>query len=68
VLKNERDEDCVIIALDDYLEMSPDEPVWEDDVFDTMPATQADIRAARHRGPLRHKRKNLRSPDAVPRP
>ena len=25
---------CSIIALDDYLKMSPDEPIWEDDVYE----------------------------------
>lgn len=39
-----------VIALDDYLPMSPDEPVWEDDVFDVTPAMCADIAAALQRG------------------
>ena len=25
---------CSIIALDDYLKMAPDEPIWEDDVYE----------------------------------
>ena len=33
-LRLETSRKCSIIALDDYLKMSPDEPIWEDDVFE----------------------------------
>lgn len=35
--------DAVIISLDDYLKMSVEEPIWEDDVYETVPAMSADI-------------------------
>ena len=42
--------DAAIIALDDYLQMSVKEPIWEDDVFEVMPRMCGDIAAALHRG------------------
>lgn len=42
--------DAAIIALDDYLQMSVKEPIWEDDVFEVMPRMCVDIAAALHRG------------------
>ncbi len=38
--------ECIVIALDDYLTMVPDEPIWEDDVFAVMPRMCADIARA----------------------
>ena len=37
---------AVIISLDDYLQMSANEPIWEDDVFSIMPYMCEDIVAA----------------------
>ena len=37
---------AVILSLDDYLLMSANEPIWEDDVFAIIPRMCADIRAA----------------------
>lgn len=37
---------AVIISLDDYLQMSANEPIWEDDVFAIMPRMCEDIAAA----------------------
>lgn len=37
---------AAVIALDDYLPMSGEEPIWEDDVFAVMPAMCRDISAA----------------------
>ena len=37
---------AVILSLDDYLQMSTNEPIWEDDVFAIIPRMYADIRAA----------------------
>ena len=34
---------CRVIALDDYLPMTPDEPIWEDDVFEVTPKMCDDI-------------------------
>ncbi len=36
----------VIISLDDYLQMSANEPIWEDDVFAIMPRMCEDISTA----------------------
>ena len=36
----------VIISLDDYLQMSANEPIWEDDVFSVMPHMCEDIASA----------------------
>ena len=38
--------DAVILSLDDYLQMSASEPIWEDDVFAIMPRMCGDILAA----------------------
>lgn len=35
------------VALDDYLPMSKDEPIWEDDVFDVMPSMADALRRTR---------------------
>ena len=35
--------DTVILSLDDYLQMSANEPIWEDDVFAIMPHLCEDI-------------------------
>ena len=43
-------ESTAIISLDDYLQMSPNEPIWEDDVFEVMPRMCEDIRAAVQEG------------------
>ena len=37
---------CSVIALDDYIAMSTDEPIWEDDVFAVMPDMCADVTRA----------------------
>ncbi len=37
---------AVIISLDDYLQMSANEPIWEDDVFSIMPRMCEDIQTA----------------------
>ena len=37
---------AVIISLDDYLQMSANEPIWEDDVFSVMPHMCEDIATA----------------------
>lgn len=39
-----------VIALDDYLDMTPEEPIWEDDVFAVTPRMGADIAAALEAG------------------
>jgi chloramphenicol 3-O phosphotransferase len=39
-------ENSVIVSLDDYLQMSADEPIWEDDVFAVMPRMCESISAA----------------------
>ena len=41
---------AVIISLDDYLQMSANEPIWEDDVFAIMPHMCEDIAEALHNG------------------
>ena len=38
--------DTVILSLDDYLQMSANEPIWEDDVFAIMPRMCEGIAAA----------------------
>ncbi|MBR3382074.1 MAG: GNAT family N-acetyltransferase [Clostridia bacterium] len=38
--------DAVILSLDDYLQMSANEPIWEDDVFAIMPHMCEGIAAA----------------------
>lgn len=38
--------DAVILSLDDYLQMSANEPIWEDDVFSIMPHMCEDVVAA----------------------
>ncbi len=38
--------DAFILSLDDYLQMSASEPIWEDDVFVIMPHMCEDIAAA----------------------
>ncbi len=42
--------DAVIISLDDYLQMSAKEPIWEDDVFAAMPRICGDISATLQAG------------------
>ena len=42
--------DAVTISLDDYLQMSVKEPIWEDDVFAVMPRMCGDISAALQAG------------------
>lgn len=42
--------DAVIISLDDYLQMSRAEPIWEDDVFAVMPQMCGNISAALQEG------------------
>lgn len=42
--------DTVIIALDDYLQMSVNEPIWEDDVFAIMPRMCGDVSASLQAG------------------
>ena len=42
----DRGTDAVILSLDDYLQMSANEPIWEDDVFTIMPHMCDDIAAA----------------------
>jgi chloramphenicol 3-O-phosphotransferase len=39
----DRGTDAVILSLDDYLKMSANEPIWEDDVFAVMPKTGYDL-------------------------
>lgn len=34
---------CIIVALDDYLVMTNDKPIWEDDVFELTPQMCKDI-------------------------
>ena len=41
-----RGEPSDIVSLDDYLEMSAKEPIWEEDVFASMPGMGRDLRAA----------------------
>ena len=38
--------DAVVLSLDDYLQMSANEPIWEDDVFANMPHMCKDIAKA----------------------
>ena len=45
-LKLHDSESSVIISLDDYLQMSANEPIWEDDVFAIMPRMCEGIEAA----------------------
>ena len=40
----------VIISIDDYMKVSTDEEIWEDDVFEIVPDMCRDIRAALERG------------------
>ena len=42
----DRGADAVILSLDDYLQMSANEPIWEDDVFAIMPRMCEGIEAA----------------------
>ena len=42
----DRGTDAVILSLDDYLQMSANEPIWEDDVFAIMPRMCEGIEAA----------------------
>ena len=35
-----------IVSLDDHLHMSAEEPIWEDDVYETVPKMCEEIRAA----------------------
>jgi chloramphenicol 3-O phosphotransferase len=42
--------DAAVISLDDYLQMSAKEPIWEDDVFAVMPLMCRDIAAALQAG------------------
>ena len=37
---------AAIISLDDYLQMSANEPIWEDDVFSVMPRMCKDVSSA----------------------
>ena len=41
---------AVILSLDDYLQMSAKEPIWEDDVFAIMPRMGEDISSALREG------------------
>ena len=43
-------ESAVILSLDDYLQMSAKEPIWEDDVFAVMPRMCEDISLALREG------------------
>ena len=49
-LKLHDSESSVIISLDDYLQMSANEPIWEDDVFSIMPLMCEDISKALQEG------------------
>lgn len=42
----DRGTDAVILSLDDYLQMSANEPIWEDDVFAIIPRMCEGIEAA----------------------
>ena len=42
--------EAVVVSLDDYLPMSPDAQIWEDDVFAVMPALCRDVRQALETG------------------
>ena len=42
----------VVISLDDYLQMSAKEPIWEDDVFSIMPRMCEDISTALRDGKM----------------
>ncbi len=42
--------DPVVISIDDYMRISTDEEIWEDDVFEIMPDMCRDISAALRRG------------------
>jgi chloramphenicol 3-O phosphotransferase len=44
--------DAIILSLDDYLQMSANEPIWEDDVFVIMPHMCEDIAAALQDGKM----------------
>ena len=41
---------AAVISLDDHLQMSANEPIWEDDVFAVMPRMCADIQTALREG------------------
>ena len=40
----------LVISIDDYMKLSTDEEIWEDDVFEIMPDMCRDIRAALRQG------------------
>jgi len=42
-MKFEKRNKCKIVALDDYLVMTNNEPIWEDDVFELTPQMCKDI-------------------------
>ena len=42
--------DPAVISIDDYMKISTEEEIWEDDVFDIMPDMCRDIAAALRRG------------------
>ncbi len=42
--------DAEVISVDDYMKISTDEEIWEDDVFETVPDMCRDIAAALERG------------------
>ncbi|MBR3505024.1 MAG: AAA family ATPase [Clostridia bacterium] len=42
--------DPAVISIDDYMKISTDEEIWEDDVFEVMPDMCRDISAALRRG------------------
>ena len=42
--------DPAVISIDDYMKISTDEEIWEDDVFEIMPDMCRDIRAALRQG------------------
>ena len=42
--------DPVVISIDDYMRISTDEEIWEDDVFEIMPDMCRDIHAALQEG------------------
>lgn len=42
--------DPVILSIDDYMKISTDEEIWEDDVFEIMPEMCRDITAALKQG------------------
>lgn len=45
-IRLEKERECCIIALDNYLSMSLDEPIWEDDIFEFTPKFCEDIKKA----------------------